>query len=130
MKNLLKLCLLMAMCLSLLLVVGCAKKDVTGTTEGQTAATDVNTEATGGEVELPIESNPEGDPTNAVVDGGQEQTGKEDSVNTDNTDKNNDADNNTEPTGNTEDTKTAEVEISDDTQPGENDFEIDFGDLT
>lgn len=121
MKNVLKLCLLMAMCVSLLLVVGCAKKDVEGTTEAKTETTEAKTGADDSIVELPIDINPEGNPTDAGLDEGVELGGDADSTEA-------------EGTENTEDKTQIDVEAVEDedqdTQPTENDFEIDFGELT
>ena len=133
MKNIMKLCLLLVMCASLLLVVGCAKKG-TEDTAGTTGAADV-TEGTGeqqaestaaqdetgeADVDAPVGSNPEGDPFDAI---GDTDVGAEDES------QDEGGEDPQEPVIEPEE-PAVDVDADEEDVEATDDFEVDFSDLT
>ena len=123
MNNILKLCLVIALCAALLMMAGCAKKQTEGNDSTQ-QTTQATTEGNGSEdeVDQTVTQNPEGDPFDATTEG------TEPSGNTGNDGNGGNSGGNG---GDTVQTETTEppVGIDEDTQPTEDDFNIDFGDL-
>lgn len=101
MKNVWKICLVLVLCLSVLMVAGCKSESKKSEDTDKTPETTVGTQ--GGEVD----QNPEGDPldTDVGAEGDSEQEGP---------------DENTEPPVGV---------VEDNGDEGESDFDVDFGEL-
>ena len=104
MNKLMKILLVTVMCASLLMLFGCKNEPATGVNGGETQETQNQTELTQGhDVDNDVTQNPEGDPFDATTDADNDATASQDPP----------------------------VGIEDPTQSTEeDDFEIDFGDLT
>lgn len=107
MKNLLKICLVLVLCLSMLMVAGCSDKGEKKTpAEGQEQTDPQQTTGEGNDATNP--SQPEDD----YMDGGAEEDG----------DVHEGPEETTEPP--------VDVEDNTDNEGGDTDFEVDFGDLS